>query len=69
MSSFFRLVIISSKCILNSVSERGKLWRNPLLISTGSNSLLLNFINFCFVCKYPLLPLAMCLGYVWISKC
>jgi len=42
------LVIMSSKYILNSVGESGQPWRTPLLISTGFDSLLLNFINIMF---------------------
>ena len=64
MSCFCHLVIISSKYVLNSVGERGQTWRTPLLISTGLDGLLLNFINIFFVCKYPLLPLTMCLECV-----
>jgi len=59
------LVIITSKYISNSVGERRQPWRTALLISTGFDGLWLNFINiFCFVFKYPLLLLGMCLGYV-----
>jgi hypothetical protein len=38
--------------MLNSVGEKGKPWRTALLISTRFDSLMLNFIKFCFVCKY-----------------
>jgi hypothetical protein len=69
MSCFCHLVIISSKYTLNNAGERGQTWRTPLSFSTGFDSLLLNFISIYFVCKYPLLPLTMCLEYVWISKC
>jgi hypothetical protein len=48
MSLFFHLVIILSKYILNSAGERRQPWRTPLLISTGFDSLLLNFINILF---------------------
>jgi len=47
-SCFCHLVIISSKYILNSVGERGQPWYTALLISTGFDSLLLNFINILF---------------------
>ena len=48
MSCFCHLVILSSKYILNSVGESGQPWRTPLLIYTGFDSLLLNFINILF---------------------
>ena len=48
MSWFCHLVIILSKYVLNSVGERGQPWRTPLFISTGFDSLLLNFINILF---------------------
>ena len=34
--------------VLNSVGEKGQPWRTPLFISTGFDSLLLNFINILF---------------------
>jgi len=34
--------------ILKSVGEKGQPWRTPLFISTGFDSLLLNFINILF---------------------
>jgi len=54
MSCFCHLVIMSSKYTLNSVGESGQPWRTPLLISTGFDSLLLNFINtfFTFVSSF-----------------
>jgi hypothetical protein len=61
MSCFCHLVIVLSKYILNGVGERGLLQRTPLLISTGFDNLLLNFIKICFVCKYPLLALTVSL--------
>jgi len=64
MSWFCHLVIISSKYILNILGERGQPRCTPLFISTSFDSLLLNFINiFLCVCKCPLLPSAVCLGY------
>jgi hypothetical protein len=51
ISYFCHLVIISSKYILNSVGERGKPWRTPLLISARFDSVELNFIDILF-CVY-----------------
>jgi len=46
--SFFHLVILSSKYILNGVGEQGQLWHTALLISASFESLVLNFINVLF---------------------
>jgi len=48
ISSFFHLVIISSKYILNSAGEKGQPWRTSLLISASFYSLVLNFISVLF---------------------
>jgi hypothetical protein len=48
MSRFCHLGIILSKYILNSAGERGQPWHTPLLISTGFDSLLLNFTTILF---------------------
>jgi hypothetical protein len=49
MSSFCHLVIISSKCVLNSVGQSGQPWPTSVLNSASFNSLDLNFINILFV--------------------
>jgi hypothetical protein len=49
VSSFCYLVIISSKCVLNSVGENGQPWPTSLLISASFNSFDLNFIGILFV--------------------
>ena len=41
--------LFESICILNCVGEGGQSWRTPLLISTGFDSLLLTFINICYL--------------------
>jgi hypothetical protein len=51
--SFCRMVIISSKHILNSVGERRQPWYTPLLISASFDDLELNFI-FCVYVHYSL---------------
>jgi len=51
MSTFWHLVIISFKYILNSEGERGQPWHTPLLISASFDSSELNFINILF-CVY-----------------
>ena len=53
-SCFYHLVIISSKYTLSSAAERGQPWGTALLICTCFDSLLLNCINICSVCKYAL---------------
>jgi hypothetical protein len=47
-SSFWHVVIISFKYILNSRGERGKPWCTALLISASLVSLDLNVINILF---------------------
>jgi len=43
--------------MLNSAGESGQPWCTPLLISTDFESLCQILSLFCFVCKYPLLPI------------
>ena len=48
MSSFFHLVIISSKYILNTVGKKGQPWPTALLILASFESMVFNFINVLF---------------------